>query len=191
MTVGPSVYVPGRWYMPDSRETVLGPSLAMSAANTLRLTPAVIHRTVTISSLGATVTTGEAGKNIQLGIYAASPTTAYPTTLVAKTGSMTTDATGSKTASITGGNVTLTPGLYWWTINTDGTAVAMVTGVTATLQGPVMIGSTTIGNVVGNAVTLMALTTPDTFGTWTANISGNTFTEITNNRRAVVAFQVA
>lgn len=185
------VYVSGRWYMPDSRELALAAGLAMNAANTLRLTPALIHRSVTISELGAVVTTGEAGRNIQLGVYASSATTALPTTLIGRTGSMTTDATGNKTSAITGGNVALPVGLVWWGINTDGTAVACTVGTSGGLTGAIAIGSTTLGNVIGNAVTLTALTTAMTFNTWTADITANSFTEITNSRRAAIAFKVA
>lgn len=187
----PPVYVSGRWYTPDSRELGLGAGLAMNAANTLRLTPAFIHRAVTISELGAVVTTGEAGRNIQLGVYASSATTALPTTLIGRTGSMTTDATGAKNAAITGGNVALPVGLVWWGINTDGTAVACTVGTSGGLTGSIAIGSTTLGNVIGNAVTLTALTTAMTFNTWTADITANSFTEITNSRRAQLAFKVA
>jgi hypothetical protein len=184
------VYVSGRWYAPDSRDFAVAAGLAMSAANTLRLTPGVIHRTVSVTALAANVTTGEAGRNIQLGIYNSSATTAYPTTLVGRTASMTTDATGTKSASITGGAVTLQPGLYWWAINTDGTAVVCAVSTAGVMTAPIAIGSTTIANVLGVSATLTALTTADTFNTWTSDITSNSYTEITNNRRASLAFQV-
>jgi hypothetical protein len=150
----------------------------------------LIDRTVSITALGCVVTTGEAAKNIQVGIYASSPTTGYPTTLKARTASITIDATGGKSASITGGPVTLTPGLYWFAANSDSTLVACVAASSGSLTGSMLIGSTTLTNTIGNGVTIVGLTTADTFGTWTADITGNAFTELTSSRRALVAFQV-
>lgn len=191
MSVVPSVYVSGRWYLPNSRETVMSAGIAFGAANTLRLSPGLIDRTVTISDLGVVVTTADAGQNIQLGIYRSSATTAYPTTLVGNTGSITLTGTGNKTAALAGGNVTLTPGLYWFSTNNTGTAVVCVRAATAQTYGGIVVGSTTLGNILGNGVGLAFLTTPETFGTWTANITNNTFTEQTGSTRALVAFKAA
>jgi hypothetical protein len=185
------VYVSGRWYLPDSRETVMSAGSAFGAANTLRLSPGIIDRTVTISELGVVVTTADAGQNIQIGIYRSSATTAYPTTLVGNTGSITLTGTGNKTAALSGGNVTLVPGLYWFATNNTGTAVVCVRGATGQAFGGIAIGSTTLGNVIGNALGVAFLTTPGTFGTWTADITANTFTEQTASNRALVAFKAA
>ena len=184
------VYVSGRWYLPDTRSPGTFTGLAFSVASTLRLVPGIISRTVSVTALGAVVTTGEAGKNIQLGIYNASATTARPTTLVAKTASMTIDAAGAKSASITGGPVTLNPGLYWFAANSDSTLVVCNCATSGEVTGPTLIGSTTLANLLTASASLTGFTTVDTFGTWTADITSNSFTELTSSRRAAVAFQV-
>lgn len=185
------VYVSGRWYLPDTTSGTLAAGSAFGTANVLRLCPGFISRAVTIAELACNATTADAGQNIQLGIYASSSTTAYPTTLVAKTASITLTGTGVKSASITGGNVVLQPGLYWFAANSSGTAVVCARYATGLPFGSISIGSTTAGNVVSNGVTIMGLTTPDTFGTWTADITGNVFTELTGSQFAAIAMKVA
>jgi hypothetical protein len=189
MALLPSVYVAGRWYLPDSLASVMSAGLAFGTANVLRLFPAFISRAVTISDLACFVSTADTGKNIQIGIYASSPTTAYPTTLVGRTASITLTGTGVKSAALSGGNTVLRPGLYWFAVNSDSTAVVCVRYASAAPYGPICIGSTTAANVIGNGTQLLALTTPDTFGTWTADITSNVFTELTGSTYAAVAFK--
>ena len=185
------VYVAGRWYLPESRAGVLSPGLAFGTANVLRLSPGIIDRPVTVSELACNVTTADTGQNIQLGIYASSATTAYPTTLVGNTGSITLTGTGIKSAALAAGNTALSPGLYWFAANTSSTAVVCVRYATGIPFGSICIGSTTAGNVIGNGVTIMGLTTPMTFNTWTADITSNVYTELTGSQFAAVAFKAA
>lgn len=185
------IYVSGRWYLPPTTSGTLAAGLAFGAANVTRLCPGIIDRAVTISELACNVTTADAGQNIQLGIYNSSATTGYPTTLVGNTGSISLTGTGVKSAALAGGNTALIPGLYWFGANTSSTAVCCARYATGLPFGSFVIGSTTAGNVVSNGTTVMGLTTPETFNTWTADITANSFTELTGSQFAAVAFKVA
>jgi hypothetical protein len=191
MSLFPPVYVSGRWYLPESRAGVVSAGLAFGAANTTRLIPGIIERAVTVSELACNVTTADTGQNIQLGIYRSSPTTAYPTTLVGNTASITLTGTGVKSAALAGGNTTLTPGLYWFGANTSSTAVVCVRYATASPYVPIIVGSATVASVISNGSQILGLTTPETFNTWTADITANTFTELTGSQYAAVALRVA
>lgn len=184
-------YVSGRWYLPEGRAGVMSAGLPFGTANVLRLSPGIIDRPVTISELACTVTTADTGQNIQIGIYASSSTTAYPTTLVGNTGSITLTGTGTKSAALAAGNTALTPGLYWFGVNTSSTLVACVRYATAGPFVPIVVGSATVGDAISNGSQIMGLTTPMTFNTWTADITNNSFTVLAGSQFAAVAFRVA
>jgi hypothetical protein len=191
MSLTPPAYVAGRWYLPPTYSGAVSPGLAFGTANVLRMHPVLITRPVTISELACNVSTADSGKFIQLGIYNSSPTTLYPTTLVDKTASITLTGTGIKSAAVSGGTVTLPIGLYWFTVNSDSTLVVCIRYATGVPFGSIVIGSTTATTALANGGTVMGLTTPDTFGTWTADITGNTFTELTSSQFAAMLMKAA
>lgn len=191
MSITPPVYVSGRWYLPPTYSGALSPGLAFGTANVLRMHPVLITRPVTISELAVNVSTADTGKFIQLGIYASSPTTCYPTTNLAKTASISLTGTGIKSAAPTGGDVSLGTGVHWFTQNSDSTLVACNRYATALPFGSIVVGSTTATTVLSNGSAVMGLTTPDTFGTWTADITGNTFTEFTGSAFGAMIMRVA
>lgn len=188
-------YVSGRWYMPfvGAAQVAVG---GACPANTIRLAPFFVPRTVTINTLGARITTGAASGNIQLGIYASSATTALPTTLVAHTGSISTTSTGVVSSAVIegSGRVTLSPGLYWMAINADATAggtVVMQALNTASINAGHIIGSATQSNVsTGTNLATTCESVAATFNTWTADITGTTSTN-TTAQWALIHFKVA
>jgi hypothetical protein len=56
---------------------------------------------------------------------------------------------------------------------------------------PIIVGSATVASVISNGSQILGLTTPETFNTWTADITANTFTELTGSQYAAVALRVA
>lgn len=188
-------YVSGRWYMPfvGASQAAVG---GACPANTIRLAPFFVPRTVTINTLGARITTGAASGNIQLGIYASSATTGLPTTLVAHTASISTTSTGLVSSAVVegSGSVTLPAGLYWMAINADATAggtVVMQALNVSSINAGHIIGSSTQSNVsTGTNATIACETVAATFNTWTADITGTTSTNATA-QWALIHFKVA
>lgn len=66
-----------------------------------------------ISSLLLQVTTGSGSGRVQLGVYSTKHD-GYPGKLVCRTGDIDTTTTGLKTAALSGGNIILPPGWYWF-----------------------------------------------------------------------------
>jgi len=156
-------YVSGRYYPGLFAIVAAG---ATPGANSVRLHPIVIKERVTLSELGARVTTAEASKSFQLAIYAADKSTNLPTgNALASTASLSAGSTGVMTAALSA-NVTLEPGLYW---------VAMLSDVTTAIFQAYGSSSTNIGAYIGGTAAQVAsgasssiayLSIAGTFGTW-------------------------
>jgi hypothetical protein len=110
--------------------------------------PFPLLRQIRISDLGARVVTSSAGGNFALAIYAHGTTRPSGVPLAA-TGNMSTASTGVVTASITGGSVTLEPGIYWSAIWQDN-ASAGYANIDTQLPNffGVAIGSATANTVI-------------------------------------------
>lgn len=123
------------------------------AVTNILLYPFIIWQTVTITDLAACVTTG--GTNMKLGIYASNATTKRPTgTCLKSTGNINVTSTGNVTGTLSGGSVTLQPGLYWIAMGSDNTALRLLgVGSSLSIAGFVnsTVGSATLANITGSA----------------------------------------
>lgn len=177
-------YVTGTWY-----STVPYATVAAGVAvpiNTIKLVPFTISKPITISALGARVTTAATSGNFQLAVYANAAATGRPTgNALCTTGNISSASTGaiSATASCTGA---LTPGTYWGGVNSDNsTAVFQITSGAA-LTGAYLIGSTTLANITASSTNVSYnLSVAQTFGTWPDLTSGS-FTEQNSSTFALV-----
>lgn len=180
-------YVSGNWYNSWPSQSITTSS-ALSA-NTTYLTPFRILQSVTISQLGGRVIA--AGTNIQFGIYASNNATGRPTgACLAKIASQAAGANTNIAAAISGGNVTLTPGIYWYGVAVDNAATTVQGAASGTTNMSSLFGSATQANVIQN--TLYGVSFSNTFGTWSsATAPGGGFTELTSNLVAVPCFKIA
>lgn len=181
-------YVSGKWRMASMDQA--DSTGQAPGANSIRLYPFYIHRTLTIDRLGAVVSTLFAGGNIQAAIYASDPTTLEPTgnPLVAG-GSMSTAATGNVEATV---SATLPPGLYWAATNCDNaTSAFSANGSTSTWLARA-IGSATQSECWSTGGgTLSGYTFAHTFGTW-PDLTGQTFVKLTTSQRIpLISFRPA
>jgi hypothetical protein len=131
------VNVAGQYYPTVAAQWVTS---GAPSADTIYFTPFVIKEEVEIDKLALRVLTGATSGEMQLAIYASSATTSLPTgSALADTGVVATTTATLIDASVT--PVTLTPGIYyfavqgnntalrWYSIgNTSGSVVAQITG---------------------------------------------------------------
>lgn len=184
-------YVSGNWYHLQA-----GMSLAAGAAlvtNTVRLIPFALKARVTLTQLGARLTTASASGNIQLAIYANNGATGRPTgNAVAATGNISTTATGPVAAAFVGGDTTIDPGIYWLAANADNSTVICQTYPTNQVHTGWMIGSSSQSNITNTATTgtLSLSVASQTFGTW-SDLTSATFSEINTLSYAAAHFKVA
>lgn len=182
-------YVAGRYYQPFGQGApVAGGTLS---AVLMYLGFGVIKQRITVSQLGARLTTASAGGSFQLGLYNHNPATGKPSTKVGNTGS-------GSTASATTVNVALPaatviePGNYWFAVEVDnGTAAFLSQGLTSGNHSS-LIGSDT--NALGVSATQQMCgfsTNVGAFGTWPDDLSAATFAElIGTGRPALIQFLV-
>lgn len=181
-------YIAGRWYVPG----FLGSSTTSTiAVNAIRLHPILIQDTITIDQLGTVVVVAEAGKNIQLAIYANNPTANKPTgTPLASTASISASGTGAVFGAIT--PVQLKPGLYWVGRNSD--TAGTLTTVTFTnthVTFSALLGSTTQGSLLASNSSLSGYSIIQTFGTW-ADLTSASLTETLGSAgTTIVEFHVS
>jgi hypothetical protein len=180
-------YVSGRYYL-TLWQGLLFSSNAISS-NSVRLTPMFIKERVTISELGTLVTAAVASTNIQAALYNSHATTKRPTTLVGNTGNLSSAAVAYVSGALSGGNVTLDPGFYWFAMNSSGAPSVVTLAANGNIV-PFLHGSATQSNVLNNGVSLANLTTSGTFGTW-SDLTSATFTENASNGGPVGTFKVA
>lgn len=183
-------YIASQWYSPY--ETGMVAAGSAPAAGSVRCIPFVLKSRVTMSDLGVRVTTLAAAGNVQVAIYANNPTTMRPTgAVLANTGSLSTAATGVVSGAISGGNVTLEPGLYWACLNSDNsTAVFQFSGGAAGIMGSLVGGANLVTVSSAAASMIVGVSTPITYGTW-SSMTGAIFTESANTSFGIVYFKAA
>ena len=140
----------GRWYTPSTNALAIG-SLP-NVANSIRYSPVIIERDITITQLGISVVTiAGVGNTARVGIYTNNASTNQPSSRLVDSGTITLDgATGQRI--VTGLSVTLTKGLYWFAYFSNastGTIASIanlnlpdVIGTTGTLQNGLITGYT-------------------------------------------------
>lgn len=160
-------YVAGRWYSTLVGNFSAGTALANGS---IRLYPFMVTQAITLSNIGARVTTAASGGNIQLAIYASNTSTKYPTgTALCSTASISTTTAGDVGPAACA--ISLTAGtLYWGAVNADatagGTAIMQVLAAAATNAGW-LIGATTQAGISGAATSGNFLIVAATaFNTW-------------------------
>lgn len=160
---------------------------ANPGANTVACYNGALLRPTTIANLGAKINTLHAANNFQAAIYS-SGSWGRPATLLAATGNISTAATGSIFGAISGGNVSLAAGTYWWCSNTGSGTVVFTSWGNSNTGGPVFIGASTGGNVLNTPIN--GISTSQTFGTWPAFTSGTSWTEAVTGVIPMVVYQV-
>lgn len=181
-------YVAGRWYNP-LKTTVAGGG---TGQNTIQFVMFALMRPVTISDLGANVTTLQAANNFQLAIYAADPTTFRPTgSPLAVTGDISTAVAAAVSGDITGANVTLAAGFYWAAVNQSGATSVIGATSGGFTQNSAMVGSTTLANLVsGTGTGSLKLTFASTYNTW-PDMTSQTLTEAAGAAGPLLFFKAA
>ena len=128
----------GRWYTPSTNALAIGST--PNVANSIRFSPFLVERDITITQLGISVVTiAGTGNTARVGIYTNNASTNQPQTRLVDTGTIALDgATGQRIVS--GLSVTLTKGLYWFAYfsNASTGTVASI----ANLNLPDVIGTT-------------------------------------------------
>ena len=128
----------GRFYTPSTNALAIG-SLG-NLANSIRYSPVIIERDITITQLGISVVTiAGTGNTARVGIYTNNPSTNQPLNRLVDSNTIALDgATGQRI--VTGLSVALTKGLYWFAYfsNASTGTVASI----ANLNLPDVIGTT-------------------------------------------------
>ena len=160
----------GRWYTPSNNALSIG-SLG-NVANSIRFSPFIVEKDITISQLGiAVVTIGAAGNTARVGIYSNNASTNQPLTRLVDSGTLAVDSTGTKT--VTGLSVTLTKGLYWFAYFSNAS-----TGTVASIANsnlPDVIGATVslqLGLITGYSQSLTYTSLPATASGFSSILSG-------------------
>jgi len=132
----------GRWYTPSTNALAIGST--PNVANSIRFSPFLVERDITITQLGISVVTiAGTGNTARVGIYTNNASTNQPQTRLVDSGTIALDgATGQRV--VTGLSVTLTKGLYWFAYfsNASTGTVASI----ANLNLPDVIGTTSTLN---------------------------------------------
>ena len=178
-------YAPGRFYVPFGQGAAFAG--AASATGIASFAFGVIKRRISISKLGARITTGSAG-NFQLAVYGHDVASAAPSGLMRATGSISTATAALVDGSLTSA-VVLEPGFYWFGQQVDNTGAIFMSQGASTLSFVSTIGSQS-GAISSSVTQASGLSTPATFGSWPASLVGAAFTELPT-RAPLVQFQVA
>ncbi len=181
-------YVSGSYYHGLNALVAAGAAIG---GGTIRLHPIIIKERMSLSELGARVTTSESSKNFQLAIYTSDPASRLPTgAALGSTASMSAGATGAMTGSISGGSITLNPGLYWMALNTDTTtAVFQAFGANSTFIAA-LLGGTASQVSSGTTSSVAYLTFAQAFGSW-PNLTGVSFGRGSTSAYAGIFFRAA
>ena len=149
----------GRFYTPSTNALSIGST--PNVANSIRYSPVIIERDITITQLGISVVTiAGTGNTARVGIYSNNASTNQPSSRLVDSGTITLDgSTGQRI--VTGLSVTLTKGLYWFAYfsNASTGTVASI----ANLNLPDVIGTTgTLNNglITGYSQSLTYTTLP-------------------------------
>jgi hypothetical protein len=188
-----SPYVSGAFHVPDGWERLA--TGAAAAAGTIRMVPGYVRRSVTFADLLARISTLSASGNFQLSVYAADPTSNWPTGAPLYTsGSQSTAATG--VIDIASVNLAVAAGLYWFGVqaDTNGASVAFIAPEAATTGLQRLVGAPTSVNILSSASNPIGVQKTGTFGTWptfTGNFTNDGWTQSTTGVGAAVAFKPA
>lgn len=149
-----------RWYTPSNNALAIG-SLG-NLANSIRYSPVIIDRDITITQLGiAVVTVAGAGTTARVGIYSNNASTNQPLTRLVDSGTLAVDSTGTKTA--TGLSVSLTKGLYWFAYFTNASTGTVASIANLNLPDVIGVGaSLQLGIITGYTQSLAYTTLPAT-----------------------------
>jgi hypothetical protein len=152
----------GRFYTPSTNALAIG-SLG-NLANSIRYSPVIIERDITITQLGISVVTiAGTGNTARVGIYSNNPATNQPLTRLVDSGTIALDGAANSQRIVTGLSVTLTKGLYWFAYfsNASTGTIASI----ANLNLPDVLGTTgTLNNglITGYTQSLTYTTLPAT-----------------------------
>lgn len=123
---------------------------AAMAADTIYYVPVYIWNRRTISDLGIRLNATTSANNVKLGVYANNASTNQPTgNVLAATANISMGSTGNLTADVSGADVTLNPGLYWFAIWAEGTTGSVASNGSSVFESQ-MIGNTTLASLVGD-----------------------------------------
>jgi hypothetical protein len=129
----------GRWYTPSTNALAIGST--PNVANSIRFSPFLVERDITITQLGISVVTiAGTGNTARVGIYTNNASTNQPQTRLVDSGTIALDGVANSQRIVTGLSVTLTKGLYWFAYfsNASTGTVASI----ANLNLPDVIGTT-------------------------------------------------
>ena len=159
-----------RWYTPSNNALAIG-SLG-NLANSIRYSPVIIDRDITITQLGiAVVTIAGAGTTARVGIYTNNASTNQPQTRLVDSGTLALDSTGTKTA--TGLSVSLTKGLYWFAYFSNASTGTIASIANLNLPDVIGVGaSLQLGIITGYTQSLAYTTLPATASGFSNILSG-------------------
>lgn len=160
------LFVPNNYYMATSG---LSGATASSNNTTTRWFPFYVPYPMTFAQIGQMVRSASAAGNFNCAIYAADPTTGYPTgSALTSTGNLSTGS-GSTVVMATVNYRFAAPGWYWFGLMVDNSTATFV-GFNANasdLQSN--IGVATPANMFGTSTSALLVTSTTTYGTWPTN----------------------
>jgi hypothetical protein len=142
--------ISGRFYTPSTNALSIG-SLG-NLANSIRYSPIIIERDITITQLGISVVTiAGVGNTARVGIYTNNASTNQPLTRLVDSGTIALDGAPNSQRIVTGLSITLTKGLYWFAYfsNASTGTIASI----ANLNLPDVIGTGATGTLNNGLVT--------------------------------------
>jgi len=159
-----------RWYTPSNNALAIGSS--PNVANSIRFSPVIIDRDITITQLGiAVVTIAGAATTARVGIYTNNASTNQPQTRLVDSGTLALDSTGTKTA--TGLSVSLTKGLYWFAYFSNASTGTIASIANLNLPDVIGVGaSLQLGIITGYTQSLAYTTLPATASGFSNILSG-------------------
>ncbi len=133
-------FVTGRFYGVPAGVT---PVALLTVASVLYAYPVFVPNTVTLAAFQASVTSGQTGGKLEMGIYRDNGA-GYPGALVAGTDTGDLDGTGTAVVGPTNLAVSLTPGWYWIAIQ------AAATSTMPSVAGGTVSYATELGKLLGS-----------------------------------------
>jgi len=161
----------GRFYTPSNNALSIG-SLG-NLANSIRYSPFLVEKDITITQLGiAVVTIGAVGNTCRVGIYSNNASTNQPLTRLVDSGTIALDGlTGQRT--VTGLSVTLTKGLYWFAYFSNASTGTIASIANSNLPDVIgTVGSLQLGLTTGYSQTLTYTSLPATASSLGSIFSG-------------------
>lgn len=153
----PEFYTPDACYHRSSSAyhlgmtTITALSTVAIAKDTMRWTPIIIPKRVTVTKMAINVTiAGDAGTVARLGIFAAVSGSCLPGTLILDAGTVSIAGTGAVELTI---SQVLDPGLYWLGINHNSTTSPTLRSCISTAFPPVLGSVSTLPTAILQVVT--------------------------------------